>query len=134
VLGASSVPRLETAPRSLLALLAPGRLDRDSPRDEFAPVEQVHYGSRDLHLGTYYRPDHVGWNDADDIARLRAWMHGVDPGSWRADDLAKLDEFAEAGERDEELAYVKDWWPPLVDLYAGAQRRGEVIVCERLSG
>lgn len=131
ILGASSVPRLEIAPRSLLALLAPQRLDQDSPRRDFSPLEQIHYGSRDLHLGTYYRPDFVGWNDADDIKRLTAWMRGIDPATWNVDDLARLPEFADADERAEELAYVKDWWPPLVELYAGAEKRGEVIVCER---
>jgi len=131
VLGASSVPRLEVAPRSLVALLAPERLDQDSPRRDFSQVEQIHYGSRDLHLGTYYRPEYVGWNDAADIKRLTEWMRGIDPGTCSADALARLPEFADAEERAEELAYVKDWWPPLVELYAGAETRGEVVVCER---
>ena len=36
-------------------------------------------------------------------------------------------------EREEELAYVRDWFPALVDLYRRCADAGRVIVCETLS-
>jgi hypothetical protein len=131
VLGATDVPRLEVAPRALLALLAPQRLqDVFAARSAFSSIERAHYGSRDLHLGTCYRPDRVGWNDAGDVMELASWMRSIDPARWQEADLAVLPELPDA-ERAEELGFVRDWWPALVDLYARAAAAGQVVICEQ---
>jgi hypothetical protein len=132
VLAADDVPRLEVAPATLIALLAPHRLGLEPiPRASASPVEQMHFGSRDLRFGAFYRPDHVGWNDVDDVRRLLAWARTVDPRRWSPASLARLPEFADEMEREEELAFARDWWPALVDLYAAAQGAEQIIVCER---
>jgi hypothetical protein len=129
--GAASMPRLEVAPASMCCLLAPEWLTTNLGRTESSPIEQVHYGSHDLRLGgAIYRPDHVGWNDAAAVARLTEFMQAIEPAAWTADNLARLPEFADAAERDEELAFVRDWWPALVALYADARCTDQIIVCE----
>ena len=123
--GADAMPCLETAPRSLLCLLAPERLHADpAQRDGFSPIEQIHFGSQDLRLGSFYRPDYVGLNDADDIARLTRYLANVDPSLWTPDHLRDLPDLADDADRGEELAYVRDWWPALCDLYAERGRGG----------
>src|SRR5947209_20395191 len=67
VLGCEEMPLVQTAPATLCCLLAPERYHAgEAPRSGFALIEQVHFGSRDLRFGgTYYRPDHAGYNDTD---------------------------------------------------------------------
>src|SRR5271167_3067506 len=49
---ADGLPEMQTAPDSLGALLAPDRVDQEAcPRDRFAPIQQAHYGARDLVFG-----------------------------------------------------------------------------------
>jgi hypothetical protein len=129
---ATEVPEIETAPETLRCLLAPGS-EEDVPRQRFAAIQQVHFGTRDLVFGTaYYRPEHAGWNDVADVARLSAYLDGVDPDRWRADDLEPLTELSSEEDRVEELAYVCDWFPALQDLYRRARERQQIIVCEVL--
>lgn len=128
---AAEVPELETAPEALACLLAPGhgRAD-DLPRAQLAPVQQAHFGSRDLVFGpAAYRPEHVGLNDLADTRRLADYLAGVDPNAWGAADLAGLREVDDA-ERAEELEYVREWFPALRDVYRRAAERGQVVVCE----
>src|SRR5262245_6809711 len=60
---AVEMPPMQTAFETLAHLLhapAPATLDRPAA----APIEQAHFGSRDLVFGAaWYRPEHVGWND-----------------------------------------------------------------------
>lgn len=132
---AAEIPEIETAPEALCCLLA---LDQfaagDIPRDRFAPIQQAHYGTRDLVLGGhYYRPDQVGYNDAADVARLADYVASVDPQRWTPAGLAALTELASDEERAEELEYVRDWFPALCELYQRARQRGEMVVCEILT-
>jgi hypothetical protein len=133
LLGCDDMPLVETAPASLCCLLAPKRYQAgDAARSAFAPIEQVHFGSRDLRFGgAYYRPEHAGWNDTDDVARLLDYLDTIDPASWTADMLQSMAELPTADERAEELAFVRDWWAPLVDVYRAALARQCVVVCER---
>jgi hypothetical protein len=131
---ARDIPEIETAPETLSCLLTPKRC-RDGPvqRSMFGPVEQAHFGSRDLVFGSgYYRPEQAGWNDLDDVARLAAYLEAVDPTVWTAADLAGLPGLKEEEDCAEELAYVRDWLPALQTLYRQAHERQEVIICETI--
>jgi hypothetical protein len=128
--GSVELPRLSTAPAALNCLLAPGHERADTlARGDFAPIQQVHWGARDLRFGGYYRPEHAGYNDGADVLRLCAYLEAQDPARWRAADLTHL---ASAEERAEELADVRDWWPALVALYQRAAQDDLVIACEEV--
>ncbi len=129
---AAEVPELQTAPETLCCLLAPDQYRAgDVPRERFAPIQQAHFGSRELTFGAaVYRPEQVGLNDRDDVVRLAAYLAEVEPQSWSIAALAEL-RGVEDDERAEELEYVRDWFPALQDLYRQASERGRVVVCER---
>jgi hypothetical protein len=130
--GAAEVPEFQTAAPTLACLLAPAEFRRwPLPRAEFAPIQQVHHGSRDLHLGGFYRPEHAGWNDAADVARLAVYLAAVDPGRWAEADLAELSEVT-AEDRAEELAFAGECLAALREMYDRARDRGQVVVCETL--
>jgi hypothetical protein len=130
--GAAEIPEPQTAPATLACLLAPGEFRRwPVPRAEFAPIQQAHHGSHDLVLGGFYRPDHAGWNDVADVARLSEYLAGVDPGRWAETDLATLADVTEE-DRAEELAFAGECLAALRALYEGAGERGEIVVCETL--
>jgi hypothetical protein len=133
--GADDIPDIQTAPDALACLLCPGQPDaQELPRERFAPIQQAHYGARDLRFGSgYYRPEHAGYNDDTDVIGLAEYLAAVDPSRWTPADLATLPELGDAEERAEELAYVRDWFPALRDLYAQARQRGQVVVCEVLA-
>jgi hypothetical protein len=131
---ACDIPEFQTAPDTLRCLLAPGRPPTPpGERSRFVPVEQAHFGSRDLAFGGgLYRPEHAGYNDADDVTRLADYLAAVDPGAWTADQLAALPDLADAADRAEEIEYVHDWFPELVALYRNARVAGQLVVCEIL--
>lgn len=133
IYGADAMPRLAMAPAVLCCLLAPERLGAD-PLDTAArsSIEQMHFGARDLRFGGgWQRPDHVGWNDRADVERLTEYARAVDPQFWSAAALTPLPHLASDAEREEELAYVRDWWPAFVEMYEQAHAERQVIVCER---
>jgi hypothetical protein len=133
LLAAEDMPLVQTAPATLCCLLAPARyLGSEAPRSAFAPIEQVHFGSRDLRFGgACYRPEHAGYNATEDVARLLRYLEAIDAGLWSEAMLSPMAEFATAEERAEELAFVRDWFEPLVGVYRDAARRQCVVVCER---
>ena len=130
IFGAEAMPRLPFLLESLCYLLAPQRVSADpSERHSRTPIEQCYHGTRDLRFGGgWYRPDHAGWNDVDDVQRLLAFLRRIDPSGWSATALIHLPDDAE---RTEELAYVRDWWPELVAMYEQAHAADQVVVCER---
>jgi hypothetical protein len=130
--GATDIPRLPTAPASLCCLLAPDHYARlNMQREHYAPILQAHLGARDVTFGGgYYRPDHAGLNDKGDVARLAAYLEAIDPATWQPRDLARLADCHNDEECAEELAYVRDWWPDLVELYQKARDQDMVVVCE----
>jgi hypothetical protein len=134
LLGAADVPRIETAPELLTCLLAPEHYRMDwQPRGQWPPIQQAHFGSRDLWFGSaLYRSDDAGVNDAADTARLAAYLAGIDPQQWRLADLAELRETTDAEERQEGLEFAREWFPALQELYDDAAAKGQVIVCETL--
>ena len=130
---AAEIPEIQTAPDTLRHLLA-----ADHPRDafisreHFSPIDQVHFGTRDLVFGpAYYRPESSGCNDAADVERLAAYLDTVDPARWSAGELEGLPGLESLEDREEELAFVRDWFGPLCEMYRNAQRRGQLIICER---
>ena len=133
IFGAAAMPRLPLALNVLRCFLAPERIGADATeRATFAPIEQVYLGVHDLRFaGGCYRPEHVGYNDLDDIGRLLQYLRSVQPDAWTPVPLAGSPELADEAEREEELAYLRDWWPALVAMYAGAHAAQQVIVCER---
>jgi hypothetical protein len=134
VYGCDAMPQVETAPATLCCLLAPGQyLAGDAGRADFAPIQQVHFGTRDLRFGgAFYRPDHAGCNDEHDASRLLTYLESVEIGAWSEAMLQAMTEFARVDEREEELAFVRDWWPALVEMYRGAVEGNQVIVCEQV--
>jgi hypothetical protein len=131
---AAEIPEIQTAPETLCCLLAAetyreGRV----ARARFAPIQQAHYGARELLFGSRcYRPEHAGYNDTEDIARLSSYLAAQAPHAWRLADLADLRDITDEEERQEELDFAREWFPALCDLYRGASTRGQLIVCETL--
>ncbi len=131
---ATDIPEFETAPATLCCLLAPERY-REGPagRERFAPIEQAHYGSRDLVFGGgFYCPERAGYNDTPDVERLTAYLDALEPERWTVEQLAPLESAASDEERAEELADVRAWFPALRDLYRRARAERQVVVCEVL--
>ena len=115
---AADVPELETAPDTLCRLLTSEQYREETvPRERFAPIQQAHFGTRELSFGSaVYRPDYVGMNNGDETARLAEYLSGVDPHQWRVADLVGL-RGVEEEDLAEELEYVREWFPALVALY-----------------
>jgi hypothetical protein len=133
LIAAAEVPDIQTVPRTMCCLLALDRLGQDArQRERFAPIEQAHFGSRDLQFGAaVYRPEYAGINDRTDVVRLAQYLGDVNPDRWRVEDLAALSEVPEE-ERVEELEFAREWFPALRDLYRRAVERGQVVVCETI--
>jgi hypothetical protein len=129
---ALEIPEIQTAADTLCCLLAPGHdLAADVPRPLLPPILQVHRGSRDLTFGyAVYRPDHAGLNTPADVRRLADWLETVDPSIWTKEAIVNVEDSEE--ERYEELEFVRDWFPVLVDLYRGVRARGQLLIHESI--
>jgi hypothetical protein len=130
---AVEIPELQTNITALACLLGANSNPPDNtPRGQLAPIFQAHHGSRDLKFGgSFYRPENAGFNDREDVTRLAAYLKAVQVNSWRAVELAAVPDLPEE-EREEELAFLHDWFPVLEALYSQAAERNRVIVCETL--
>jgi hypothetical protein len=132
--GAAVIPELEVDADAYLRLLAPlAARATDTPRGQFAPIQQALFGSRDLCFGGgYYRPEAAGWNDLADVAHLTAALSAIDPERWTVAELAadRLDLSAE--DAADELAFAREWFPALADLYRQSLAAVRVVVCEQL--
>jgi hypothetical protein len=131
---AAALPEIQTAEEALCRLLAPdGPAPDGTARRLLPPVRQAHRGSRDLTFGAaVYRPEHAGYNDAADVARLADDLAAVDPAAWTASSLAGLPGVETEEERADELEFARDWFPPLADLYRQARDARQVVVVERI--
>jgi hypothetical protein len=124
VFAATEIPELQTCQETLVQLVGPGT-DRAQP----SPLDQAHRGSRDLTLGAaVYRPDHVGYNNRDDVARLADYLASLRPAEWSPVRLAGLTE----EDAVDELEFAREWFPVLVDLFRRANDRGQVLIHERM--
>jgi hypothetical protein len=129
---AVEIPEFQSNAETLICLLAPEQYRREtSVREQFAPIQQVFRGSRDVTFGAaVYRPEHAGYNDADDVTRLAAYLASVDSRHWSLDDLRALPDMQNDDERADELAFIREWFPVLVDLYQRARSAKHVLVIE----
>lgn len=131
-IAAADIPNFPTCPETFTCLLAPEWLTRHrGERRDLPPILQVHHGSADLWLGCCYRPEQAGWNDSPQVARLAEYLDHIDPAGWTAAMLEPLPGLP-AEEREEELAFARDWLEPLRAVYRRAVEQGCVVVCERL--
>jgi len=129
---ALEIPTVRTAPETLCCLLAPAEYGREIDRAEFAPIQQVHYGRRDLRFGgRVYRPEGAGYNDALDVAALASHLETIRE-DWTPDDLRAMPGFADEEDREEEIAFARERLAELRELYASAARDRRLIVCERV--
>lgn len=142
---AVDIPEFQTAPDTWCRLLAPdqylaGNAGVDPAesgaylgcRENFAPIQQALWGSRDLGFGpAIYRPDQAGLNLAPDIDRLARELDPVDPRQWTEADLIGLRGISEA-DYAEELAFAREWFPVLCDQYLRARTDRRLIVHERI--
>jgi hypothetical protein len=131
---AVDIPEFQVCADTLCCLLAPEQYGADVvERERLAPIQQAHRGSRDLTFGAaVYRPVHAGYNNAADVARLAEYLEGVNPDQWTVAALAQLREADDDEERTEELAFVREWFPALCDLYRRARAGGRVVVIESI--
>jgi hypothetical protein len=132
LVAAVDIPEFQAAPDTLARLLAP---DFDPsvelPRERRPPIIQAHQGSRDLTFGAAtYRPEFAGYNDAGDVARLAGYLAAVRPEDWTTAALHGLP--GDEEEHADELAFAREWFPVLRDLYLGARERGQVLVIEQV--
>ena len=102
-------------------------------RGRLVPIRQAHRGARDLTFGpAVYRPEHAGYDDPADVARLADYLASVRPEAWTTADLVGLPGADDEVDRADDLAFAREWFPALADLYRRARDRGQVVIHERL--
>jgi hypothetical protein len=131
---ATEIPEIQVMPETMLCLLAADRYRvGGTTRDLFSPIEQVHWGARDLQLGRkVYRPENAGYNDLPDVARLHDYLSALDPKTWSVDGLHLLQELTDESDRQEELELAREWLPALIELYDRCRKQRQIIICENL--
>jgi hypothetical protein len=132
LVAAVEIPEFQTAADTLYLLLAPevGGDTLDLPRGQRPAILQAHQGSRDLTFGpATYRPDHAGYNNAADVARLADYLAALRPETWTTAALRHLED---EDERADELAFAREWFPELRELYRRAHAEGRVLVLEQV--
>ncbi len=130
---AVEIPEFQTNAETLCCVLAPEQYrSEDMDRARLAPIQQVLRGSRDLTFGSaVYRPEHTGYNNAEDLARLAEYLTSVRPEQWTIADLRELRE-VDDDERADELAFVREWFPVLVELYQRLHALKRIVVIESI--
>jgi hypothetical protein len=131
---AVEIPEFQTCADTLCLLLAPANYRAGiANREQFAPIQQVHRGTRDLTFGAaVYRPDHAGYNNREDVARLSEYLATVRPEMWTAADLDGLRGAEGEEDRADELALARDWFPVLQEFFRHVCGKGQVIVHENI--
>lgn len=127
---AAEIPTIRTAPETLYCLLAPEQFGREIVRPDFAPIQQIHRGRRDLSFGgRTYRPESAGYNDVDDVIALASYLNAVG-NDWKPDDLRAMPGMEEPEDREEEIAFAHERLAELRELYTTAATAQRLIVCE----
>jgi hypothetical protein len=131
---AADIPEFQVNEDALCLLLAPENYrNHVTDRQSLAPIQQAHRGSRDLTFGSaVYRPEHAGYNNSADVIRLADFLECVQPAQWAVDDLGDLQGTEDEDERADELAFVREWFPALANLYQRARTNGQVVVHESI--
>ena len=121
VVTAVEMPELPSHLESLSRLL-PSTLAKDALQ-----------GCGDLTFGlATYRPGLAGFTSAEDVRRILDELLAIDPAGWSAS-MLPADEL-DADDLDDELAYCREWFAVLVDLYERVVRDDRVIVFETMHG
>jgi hypothetical protein len=130
---AVDIPEIESNLDALRLLIDPAAsASCELARTDWPPIVQAHLGSRDLIFGGgFYRPQSAGWNDVQDVQRLNGFLTAVRPEEWKASNLANLPDLPPQ-EREEELAFVRDWFPSFQELYRGMALNRQVVICEEV--
>jgi hypothetical protein len=131
--GAAEIPEFQVCAETLCCLLAPEHYRAGiQERSLLAPIQQAHFGARDLTFGpAVYRPEFAGWNNADDVRRLADYLGSVRPETWTVADLSGLREVPD-DERADELEFAREWFPALADTYRRAALDACVVVHESI--
>jgi hypothetical protein len=129
---AVEIPEFQVCEETLCCLLASENYRTGiTDRDRLAPIQQAHRGTRDLTFGAaVYRPEHAGYNNRDDVARLTACLDTVRPEAWKVADLADLRDAETEEDRADELAFAREWFPALRELFRRAYNQRLVLVHE----
>jgi hypothetical protein len=128
---ACEVPEIPRHVDSLLRLLAPSSPE-EIPRQRRPAIHQALYGSRDLMIGpALYRPEHAGYNDANDVQRLAGFLASVRVEDWTTEHPA-LVELVDREDREFEVSFAREWLAVLAGLYRRSAEAGRVIVLENL--
>jgi hypothetical protein len=129
---AAQIPEFQVNADTLCCLLAPDHYRQNVvERERLAPIQEAHRGSRDLTFGSaIYRPEHAGYNNVADVARLADYLGSVRPENWTVADLAGL--VANEEDRADELAFAREWFPALLELYQDARDNGQVVIIESI--
>lgn len=133
LLGAAEVPQLQTAPDTLTWLLAPGQPSAESiSRASLVPIQQAHYGTRDLVLGGFYRPESAGYNNREDVARLADYLSSCDSACWTIEALRPFRTNSDDNDLIEEMEFARESLETLTELYRTIRERDQLVVCEML--
>jgi hypothetical protein len=130
---AVEIPEFQACGDTLCCLLAPQHYrEQVVERARLAPIQQAHFGARDLTFGlALYRPQFAGWNNAEDVRRLAAYLDNIHPEAWTVSDLAGLRD-VEVTDFADELDFAREWFPALAEMYRRAESHGFVIVHETI--
>ncbi len=130
-LSAALLPELAPCFETLCHLLEPSLLLDPLPtRSTFHPLQQVHFGARDLTFGAaVYRPEAAGYNRHQDVLHLCDYLEALNPERWDPASLTFLDSDED---RAEEVAYAQEGLRQMQQMYGRAAQRGEIIVWERI--
>jgi hypothetical protein len=131
---AVEIPEFPTNAETLCCLLdSEASQQKALCREQYTPIQQALHGSREVTFGSaVYRPDRAGYNALDDVARLADYLAAVEPDRWNADMLRALPELEDADDRADELAFAREWFPVLVELYRRARAERWIVVIESI--
>jgi hypothetical protein len=131
---AREIPEFPTNLATLLQLVEPGEVQQgEAQRERRSPVQQALHGSRDLVFGAVpYRPEHAGYNNAGDVARLARYLASIGAEVWTIADLPAGTCAGDEEDREEELAFAKEWFAVLRDLYVRASTSDQVVILESI--
>lgn len=131
---AAEMPELPTHLESLVYLLAPDHPLPDGADRPASPlIHQALWGGRDLTFGlATYRPEYAGYNGADEVRRIAAYLQAVDATRWSSTHLAGFPGLDSDADRHEEIAFARAWLAVLTDLYTTAAANDQVLILERI--
>jgi len=128
---ATDIPEVQSAYETLCRLVTPPLDPRQHPpRAQYQPLRRVHFGARDLTFaGTVYRPNHAGYNPADEVRTLADYLEGINPDAWEP---ARLTHLRDEEDRLDEIEFTRQIFELIRDMYHSARERRQAIVCEEV--